>query len=547
MSTDYGQYANSKRTPQNRPIPGREKEMKENNAGGYVFKIGDWERLSRFLIIGSVGGTYYVTQNALSMDNIGSIKACIKEDGVQVVKELVKVSDQGLALRNDPALFVLALCASADDSTVRTNALDNLPKVARTATHLFIFISYITKMRGWGRGLKTAVANWYQNRRGPNLAYQIVKYRNREGYTHRDVLRLTKPVPKDDQHDFLYGYATDKVTFSQNRWLKNNEILQLPAGLSIVEGAEFIKKPDISTKEALKLITDYKLTHEMIPNELKNQISIWDALLPHMPMTATLRNLAKMTSVGLLKPMSNAAKIVNARFADVEAISKSRMHPIAVLQALKVYNKGKGIKGKLTWTPVSTIEDALDRMFYLAFKNVKPTNKNILLALDVSGSMAWSDVMGINFMTCSELTAAMALVTANVEPNYQIFGFADKFRTLGIKASDSLVQATKRISGLTFGGTDCALPMMYAKSHKLEVDAFFVYTDNETWAGLRKHPTQALKEYRIFSGINTKLCVIATAATEFTIADPKDPGMMDISGFSADTPKVLSEFTLGNL
>ena len=546
MSTNYGQYANSKRTPQSQPIPGREQDMKENNAGGYAFKLGDWEKLSRFLIIGSVGGTYYVSQRDLSMDNIDSIKACIKENGVKVVQEAVRVSDQGLALRNDPALFVLALCASAKDSDVRTNALDNLPKIARTATHLFTFVSYVTKMRGWGRGLKTAVANWYQDRRGPNLAYQIIKYRNREGYTHRDVLRLTKPTPKDDQHDFLYGYATNKVSFNEHRWIKNNEAIALPAGLSIVEGLELIKEPDISVKKALKLITDYKLTHEMIPNEIKKFPEVWDALLPHMPMTATLRNLAKMTSVGLLKPMSKAAKIVNARFGDAEAITKSRIHPIAVLQALKVYNKGKGIKGSLTWNPVSTIEDALDSMFYFAFKNVQPTNKNILLALDVSGSMSWHDVMGINFMQCRELTAAMALVTANVEPNYQFFGFAHTFRTLGIKASDSLAQATEKVSNLDFGGTDCSLPMTYARQHNLDVDAFFVYTDNETWYG-SEHASQALLAYRNSSGINAKMCVVAAAANDISIADPNDPGMMDVCGFSADTPKVLSEFVLGNL
>lgn len=45
------------------------------------------------------------------------------------------------------------------------------------------------------------------------------------------------------------------------------------------------------------------------------------------------------------------------------------------------------------------------------------------------------------------------------------------------------------------GGTDCALPMIYAKQKKLKIDVFIVYTDSETWFG-KIHPTEALKQYR---------------------------------------------------
>ena len=45
------------------------------------------------------------------------------------------------------------------------------------------------------------------------------------------------------------------------------------------------------------------------------------------------------------------------------------------------------------------------------------------------------------------------------------------------------------------GGTDCAIPMQYAKDRKLDVDVFIVYTDSETWFG-KVHPSVALKQYR---------------------------------------------------
>lgn len=68
--------------------------------------------------------------------------------------------------------------------------------------------------------------------------------------------------------------------------------------------------------------------------------------------------------------------------------------------------------------------------------------------------------------------------------------------------------------------------MLYALAQGIEVDAFLVYTDNETWAGA-VHPVQALKRYRQKTGIPAKLVVVGMTATAFSIADPNDAGMLD--------------------
>ena len=71
---------------------------------------------------------------------------------------------------------------------------------------------------------------------------------------------------------------------------------------------------------------------------------------------------------------------------------------------------------------------------------------------------------------------------------------------------------------LSFGRTNCALPMLDAAEKKIPVDCFVVLTDNETWYG-DIHPVQALKKYRQEMGINSKLVVIGMTATKFSIAD----------------------------
>ena len=87
-----------------------------------------------------------------------------------------------------------------------------------------------------------------------------------------------------------------------------------------------------------------------------------------MPMTAMIRNLGKMTSIGLLKPLSSHASIVCKRLQDETLLKKARIHPFNVLVALKTYGNGKGDKGKLKWEVNQTIARALDDAFYTSFK-----------------------------------------------------------------------------------------------------------------------------------------------------------------------------------
>jgi 60 kDa SS-A/Ro ribonucleoprotein len=313
----------------------------------------------------------------------------------------------------------------------------------------------------------------------------------------------------------------------------------------------------MSPDEAARVIRVYRLTREMVPTALLVHAVVWEALLERMPLTAMIRNLGLMSKVGLLVPASDAARTIAARLSDRGAIRRARIHPLAVLAALKTYAQGRGMKGQGRWDPVASIVDALDDAFYLAFGNVEPTGKRTLLALDVSGSMG-SPVHGMPYLSCREASAAMALITAAVEPEHRIVAFTrgthpsqwsrthgsqydTGLSSLAVSPRQRLDDVVQRITGLAFGGTDVALPMVEALANRWAVDTFVVYTDNETWAG-KIHPAQALRAYRERMGIAAKLVVVAMASNGFTVADPDDAGMLDVVGFDAATPQVISDF-----
>src|SRR5215475_4626429 len=99
-----------------------------------------------------------------------------------------------------------------------------------------------------------------------------------------------------------------------------------------------------------------------------------------------------MTRVGLLKPMNRWSEKVAAQIVDGERLRKARVHPLAVLVALKTYEQGHGARGAGMWNPVPEIVGALDAAFYAAFGNVRPSGKRMMLALDVSSSMDWKEI-----------------------------------------------------------------------------------------------------------------------------------------------------------
>lgn len=526
-------------TSQSKPIP--DSNQVANSAGGFTWEVSHWEKLQRFLILGTEGGTYYIKEKELTTQNATSVIKCIKEDGMRVLETIKTISTSGRAARNDPALFALALCFAEGDETTRKFAKHVLPEVARTGTHLFHFAQYVQNMRGWGRTLKKAVANWYDNSQR-DLAYQLVKYRQRDGWTHADLLRLSHPTAHPD----LYNWVLKDKPAHAGREINTSKY-------RIIEGFEKIQMAT-SANEAAGLILEYRLPREAVPTQYLDNIMVWDALLQvDMGYEAMIRNLGNMGKVGLLAPMSGATKRVVERLADGEALRKARLHPIKLLSALRTYNQGHGYLGSNTWRVVPQISDALNDAFYESFGAVTPTGKNTMLALDVSGSMG-SPIMNLPGINCREASAVLAMVTARVEPNHMIVGFSagnsptrwgnsygTALKELNISPHQRLVDVVASISNLPFGGTDCALPMVYATDNHFDIDTFAVYTDSETWAG-NIHPSEALLKYRQQSGRKAKLAVVGMVANDFSIADPNDPGMMDFVGFDTNTPDAISTF-----
>ena len=187
-------------TPQSEPLPG----MVPNSANGHVYPVDDMTRLRRFLILGSEGGSYYADERKLTLENAAAVKRCItasEDSGMNAVTEIARIGASGRAPKPGPVLFALAMAASYGSDRVRQTAFNFLNDVARTGSQLQMFIDYIGTMRGWGRGLRRAVGEWYTHRPVKQAVYQAVKYRQRYNWTHRDLLSPNPPKDTDGRRE----------------------------------------------------------------------------------------------------------------------------------------------------------------------------------------------------------------------------------------------------------------------------------------------------------------------------------------------------------
>jgi hypothetical protein len=387
----------------------------------------------------------------------------------------------------------------------------------------------------------------------------------------------SKPIHKTGEHDNNYIVISE----AQQEPIQEDQLTaSTPVSRDLIDTAVYLKSimeiEACTTSvndlyKALKLVRDHGLVREQIPTHLLNSSDIWTELLKSkgangkqngMPLEALMRNLGKLSSLPNFMPTNT--EFICTRLSSEEDIQKSRIHPFKVLIASQIYGMGKALKGALAWTVSPRVRDQLTTTFMRSFKNVAPTGKRYMAALDVSGSMSVA-CMGCPAISCRQASAALAHMLYETEPHVYVRGFTSSTTSGysissrpvspddGFRNFDHLVRRGMtldqfiRATDAPYGATDCSLPMLRAMEQGLDVDVFIIMTDNETFAG-KVHPQVALENYRVRANKpDAKLIVVGMTANSLTIADPNDRNTLNLAGFDASMPEIIAMFVRGEL
>ena len=517
----------AKQTPQTQPIKGREAEMSQGRSGGWMFDAGLWTMLRRCLLIGTAQSTYYAKKQELTQEFIDVLTAGVATDPTRVASEILYASE-GRAINNSAPLLGLVLLSMGKTAQAKQGFRDIFPDVVRTGSHFYEWLNYTKLLRGFGSIVREAGTQWLSTENVKRLAYQLLKYQQRYGFSHRDALRLFHVKPPSEDHALLFNWVV-------KGWEDLPEAIPSEA-LAQVWWYEWLKRHPDQTHRA---IASGHLTHEMVVPVGKMDKQAWQLLFNEMPIGALLRNLGSLTEIGVLRAdYTENLERVEAVLNNVNRLRQGRIHPIDVLKAMKTYESGGKVgRSRKNWTPVPKIVEILDKAVEFTFAMANPTGKVFLHAVDISSSMSWGVVDSVG-LSCCEIATAMALVTAKAEKNYVIRGFSTEFRDLGISRRDSFSSALRKATHQNFGGTDASVAYNWAIKHRFKADVICFWTDSESWAG-SNHPSKVLANYRQKVNPNVKAVYITLTPYRITLVDPKDPLSWDLGGFDPGTPRLI--------
>ena len=286
------------------------------------------------------------------------------------------------------------------------------------------------------------------------------------------------------------------------------------------------------------------IVREHIPTKFLNEVEVWEALLKDMPMTAMIRSLTKMASLGMFEREENIVCVENA-LSDIKRLKKARIHPIKILFAKEMYDKGTS-GGSRTWHRNPRITKALDSAFYNCFQKaeiaeVYKFDKKFMLFLDWFSFKKADDHY-------KQAAIAMIMKIWNVEENVEVIGYhtecsdlkelLTKDMTIEV-AIDSLEKKIGREDKNVKMKKD--MPMRYAFQKRIEVDCFIVFTCSNLDDVEIPHVI-ALRIYNHTMQQKAKLVVCEMSSSKFSIGDSKDPNCLDIVGFDSRAPEIIQRF-----
>lgn len=510
----------------------------KNAAGGYVFEASLETQLKRFLILGTESGTYYVTEQQLTKDNAVTAAKALDQLGTKAVDLLVEVAQGRLAPRKQAQLFFLALALSHQDSLVKRRAEAAFPQVVKTGYDFLYFVGQVDQLRGWGRVLHRVLFNWF-NMSDDDLVYQAMKYRQREGWSMRDVLRKLRTKPLTPFQDAVFHWLTKEDPAKLEVMMGDaayKDTSETPAA-RLIQAHHLIKTPGFTEEQASDAIRRFKLPREVVPTDLLKSKQVWKALLEQGPVVMTLRNLGRLQKLYGARN-DELLKLVKARLTS-EHVVKSRVHPMTVYLALTTYEAGSGERGKLSWDPDQRLVALLQDVFEWSIPNAEEIQGQHVLAIDRSGSMT-SNVMGSERISAGRAASAMAylLFKRNADTT-RVLVFGTQVGEAKVHRRMSLAEFSAA-TAVDMGGTDCSLPIRWVLDHQQKTNLLTILTDNETWAG-RVHLHELRKVVP-----DLKIANAAMTATPSSLSAPEDLNSMDVVGFDPTLGQVLSQFSKGS-
>lgn len=477
-----------------------------NPVGIQAKKSNNLTTLRRYLVLGLYKNMYYSQKEmfaALSalVDEIGNSSLVEQQTAVTMAKEIY---DNSYYLDQETlfAFFVLA----SKQYAMRYYIYKDVVPYLRNGSHFLLFMRLVKELRGFGRGMRTAIEAWYNNKDENDVIFQILKYQKRYGISHKDVIFLAHPK------------LASKEVF--------NVIMGNPTSNLMAAIVYRCLQPDTPVSALNAAIREYKLPHEMInPANLSERV--WQYIAENnMNFHTALWNLGAFSS-------KNYFRNSVIRQAVLKSIQTPPRHynVFDYMKAYAAYAHGSGMRS--TWTPDKDILKTLEAAF-VNIVNDSSVNKyqgKVVFALDVSGSMTFAENGASKFPhTTAAGAAAISLYTLmRTVENYRVLMFDKTARPCPLTDKMSLSEVTEYMRQASGSSTNHTSVLDYMTAHNMDADVVVFLTDNVTTDGDQNF-ARAYQKFENSLGKKVRLINIAMTPMNYTATFTK-AGVIELSGF----------------
>jgi hypothetical protein len=453
----------------------------ENLAGGKAFSQSDEAHLRQLMFTGTMGHTFYATQDDMVNQSINFLAKVAKENPQLLAKEIIAGRNDGY-IRTAPIMGLILL--SATDPTLFKASFN---KVILTGNDMEDFIVMTRSFgRGFGSAIKSAINGWLKLKLNEFYAIKYSKQIIR-------AIRIARPKMSDS---LLIAYLMRKSRGDLHvKYLKKHghedlyerAINELPKVKAFEDAKLAIIEKDWD--KVIQLIEDYDLDPTTLTGKGK---------LPSKVMVSMSKKMGVMHYIKSLNNLSSEdafdAEIFKSKVC-VESLKKAKVFPFRLYIASRNINQYN--------TDGIEIKNHLSRVFndYVRKYDWGKWDKTFAIAPDVSGSMKNQCVYDNNIKRvqlplapCVVAGMFAGILYKGLDNSIMIPWEGElRFDLVGDR-EDSVMTLMDKIIKAPGGSTNMSVPVDYLIKNNKKVDVFIGITDSEEWG--RSKWLESWAEYR---------------------------------------------------
>lgn len=505
-----------------------------NEAGGRAYALDAKHALAQVAATGCFNGIFY----ASAENQLDQLRALIDQvnDNLFLAKLALYARERAF-MKDMPAALVVVLSKRDPELLHRVfdRVVDN-GRVLRTAFQMIRSGQFGRK--SLSSSLQRAFQRWLNDASVGKLLSASIG----DKPSLRDILRMARPTPRDNERRALFGWLTGKEL---EKWAPATEA-DLPEqvrALTAYRQAE-------SAEAQAAIVEKLWLRWDLLADAARGQI-VWKAISRQMGPQALRMNLNTLVRHEVFRfdaghPDNATINYVAERLADAEEIRRSRQFPYQFFTAY--LNAADEVP--------QAIKAALHKAAEIACGNVPQLPGPVVIGLDTSGSMG-SAITGdrgrgaTSKMRCVDVAALFAAAILRRNPESVVIPFDTRAYEANFDPQDTILSLSKRLAQYGGGGTDCSLPLATAntKYRQRRFAGCVLVSDNESWVGTGRYgSTGVMTEWekfvdnqrRLQNGSPKLVCIDIQPYGTTQAAERRD--IMNIGGFSDAVFNVSASF-----